>query len=131
MSKKGPPVHVEHVEDVASEDNRGRVRHQCRLGSFHRSHRCGCDTGILADIRDISATGIGLTVRRRFEPGSLLFVELVCSFDASTHLIPVTVIHASELDNGHWLLGCNFPRALSQTELADLVLDKPVGRIFT
>jgi hypothetical protein len=61
----------------------------------------------------------------------VLFVELVCSFDASTHLIPVTVIHASQGDSGHWRLGCNFPRTLSQTELADLVLDKPVGRIFT
>jgi len=128
MSKQGTPVHVEQVENAASQDSRGRVRHHCRLGSFHQTHSCGC--GILADIRDISATGIGLTVRRRFDPGSVLLVELVCSFDASTHLIPLTVVHATEADNGHWLLGCNFPRTLSQAELADLVLDKPVGRIF-
>jgi hypothetical protein len=130
MSEKETAMSWEQDTGAANEDNRGRVRHRCHIEAFYRAKRCGAEIGWLAEIRDISATGIGLALNRRFPPGSMLFVELTSTIDESAHLLPVTVVHATESDEGHWLLGCTFSRTLNDAELAELVLDAPRGRIF-
>src|SRR5438105_4081508 len=130
MSEPVRKTSAENVRHKSASEQRGRARHRCNFEAFYRSNRCGSAVGWLADVRDISATGIGLRVRRRFDPGSMLFVELINRQDESTHLLPVTVIHATETENSQWLLGCTFARTLTDTELAELVIDQPRGRIF-
>ena len=130
MSEKITPARSKQAKKEPQEDNRGRVRHRCKIETFCRSNGRGSGVGWLADVRDISATGIGLTLRRRFDPGAVLLVELTSTTDDSTRLLPVTVIHATEADDGRWVVGCSFPRTLSDAELAALVLNAPKGRVF-
>src|ERR1700687_2786392 len=103
----------EHEAQGLGEEHRGRVRHRAKTEAFYRSHHCGAPIGWLADVRDISATGISLTLKRRFHTGALLFIELTSSIDDSAHLLPVTVAHATETSEGQWLVGCTFSRTLT------------------
>src|SRR5437868_4109132 len=130
MSEPVRKTSAENVRHKSASEQRGRARHHCNFEAFYRSNRCGSAVGWLADVRDISATGIGLRLNRRFDPGSMLFIELISKQDESSHLLPVTVVHATQTDDSHWVLGCTFARTLTNAELAELVLDQPRGRIF-
>jgi hypothetical protein len=72
------------------------------------------DPAWLGKVRDISITGIGLSMSRRFEPGTALIVELR---PRALRRLEVHVIHATPDADGHWTIGCMFDRALSQQEL--------------
>jgi hypothetical protein len=65
-------------------------------------------------IQNLSRGGLGLLLERRFEPGTVLFVELPGS-DGRPLL--VRVAHAVRLPRGTWLLGCAFSSKLSEDEL--------------
>jgi serine/threonine protein kinase len=72
-----------------------------------------------AIVRDLSGSGIGLLLARRFEQGTVLSVELQKKKEASTRLVKVTRVSPEKL--GHWVLGCEFLEPLAQNELADLL----------
>src|SRR5438094_802028 len=65
------------------------------------------DTAWLGRVRDVSTAGIGLSMTRRFEPGTALIVELSERPKVLRHLL-VHVIHATPDANGRWILGCTF-----------------------
>jgi hypothetical protein len=71
----------------------------------------------LALVLDVSPCGIGLSMKRRFEPGTLLILELSAARDEVTRPLPVRVVHASREMKGRWVIGCAFVSALSQKEL--------------
>jgi hypothetical protein len=73
-----------------------------------------------AEIRDVSAGGIGLLVRRRFEPGTLLAVEPIRPAPEAPTLLLAQVAHATARPEGCWLLGCKLVRGLSQAEVRAL-----------
>lgn len=70
-----------------------------------------------AVIRDISVGGIGLTLRRRFEPGTALAIELPASNDGDVYPVFAKVVYARILDDASWTLGCKFVSELSESEL--------------
>jgi hypothetical protein len=74
-----------------------------------------------ATIRDISCGGIRLQVRRRFEPGSGLAIELPGSGDQPPYIVLARVVHATAQADGSWFLGCAFVSALSDEEVLALV----------
>ena len=61
-----------------------------------------------AIIRDISCGGIRLQVRRRFEPGSGLAIELPGSGDQPPYIVLARVVHVTAQGDGSWSLGCAF-----------------------
>jgi hypothetical protein len=65
-------------------------------------------------VRDLSRGGVGLILPRRFEPGTVLFVELPGS---EARPLLVRVAHTVRLPRGTWLLGCAFSSKLSEEEL--------------
>jgi PilZ domain len=71
------------------------------------------ETGWLGKVRDVSPGGIALLLSRRFEPGTVLIVEL----EQGSLRLPVRVVHATSETKGHWIIGCAFASALSQDEL--------------
>jgi serine/threonine protein kinase len=74
-----------------------------------------------ARLQDISAGGMGLVVPRRFEPGTTLTVEVPgVQEKALRPFFVVRVVRAQRLERRRWLLGCQFLRLLSQTEIANL-----------
>jgi hypothetical protein len=87
---------------------------------------CGCVGGERryrwrAQVQDISAGGMGLVLPRRFEPGTLLVVDLPGpGGTAPRPFFVVRVVHAQKQESRRWVLGCQFLRMLSQAEMADL-----------
>jgi hypothetical protein len=76
----------------------------------------------LAMVLDVSPCGIGLGMKRRFEPGTLLVVELSAAPNEITRPLPARVVHAAR-EKGYWVIGCAFASALSQEELQKLLAD--------
>jgi hypothetical protein len=75
-------------------------------------------------VRDISRGGVGLLLRHRFEPGTILTVELRGSGGPLMRAVTLRVVHATAVVDGAtpcWLHGCAFDRPLSQPELEALV----------
>jgi hypothetical protein len=70
---------------------------------------------------DISVGGIGLVLPRRFEPGTVLTVELLgADRRAPGRFFVVRVAHVQKDAPRRWLLGCQFLRRLTRAELSDL-----------
>jgi hypothetical protein len=89
-------------------------RGTCRyypVGGYALTHR--------ADIINVSPAGVGLMAAERIEPGTLLATELACPGGEILSLV-ASVISASPLDDGRWVLGCSFDRELEVDELRAL-----------
>src|SRR5438270_213160 len=65
-------------------------------------------------IRDVSQGGMGIVLERRFEPRTMLFIQLP---GTERRPLMVRVAHAKRLPEGAWLLGCAFPRQLADYEV--------------
>jgi hypothetical protein len=72
-------------------------------------------------IRDVSMVGVGLLVRRRVEPGTLLAVTLENPARAFSKTVLVRVTHSTPLAGG-FLVGGSFLAPLSYQEMTALVL---------
>jgi PilZ domain len=72
-----------------------------------------------ATIRNISIGGIRLVIKRRFEPGTCLAVELPGNDDAYRVLAKVVYTQAAEA--GSWAHGCRFISELSEGEVERLL----------
>jgi hypothetical protein len=70
-----------------------------------------------ARVRDISRGGVALILRRRFEPGAVLTMELEDPAGAVSRSVFARVIHVRPDEAGTWMLGCAFTGELSDDEL--------------
>jgi hypothetical protein len=75
-------------------------------GSFINSVKDEGDTAWIATIREVSRTGIALSVSKHFEPGAMLIVEH--SAKTGVFRVPVRVVHATPEKKGRWVIGCVF-----------------------
>jgi PilZ domain len=74
----------------------------------------------LGKVRDLSPTGIGLSMSQRFAPGAQLIAELSVK-SAATLLLAVRVVHATQDKNGLWIIGCEFMFPLTEDERRTLL----------
>jgi hypothetical protein len=83
-------------------------------------------------IRDISSVGIGLVLKRRFEPGSGLAIEVPAQGDRAEETLLARVRHATRLPDGRWLHGCSLVSELSDDEMQRLLghsgAQEPAGK---
>jgi hypothetical protein len=79
------------------------------------------DSRWAAVISDISPGGISLIVRRRFEPGSGLAIELPGGDGEEPYTVLAKVIHVKALPGSSWALGCQFVSELSEDEVQRLL----------
>lgn len=78
------------------------------------------NTAWLGKVQDVSPGGIALILRRRFEPGASLSIELTTQGDWPRRLV-ARVVHATQEMDGRWIVGCAFARPLSEQELQTLL----------
>jgi len=102
-------------------------RQACELNGFCQPASAGGfqETRWAATIRDISQGGVRLLLRRRYEPGAGLAIELPVGEDKSGCTFFAKVVHVKPLHDGFWSLGCQFVSPLSDEEIERLV--GPVG----
>jgi hypothetical protein len=74
-----------------------------------------------ATIRDISLGGAKLNLRRRFEPGTGLAIELPGAGGGEPYTVLARVIHVRAQSDGSWLLGCQFISQLGEDEMQRLL----------
>ena len=78
-------------------------------------------------IENISRGGVRLLMHRRFEPGSLLKIDVPLPLDPPTAYLMTRVIYATLQPNGSWALGCAFTEELDEDQLS-IMLKAPGNR---
>lgn len=71
-----------------------------------------------ARVRNVSRTGIGLSVDRSFGPGTALIVEL--PVEEGVKHARCKVVHSTRQMGGTYLLGCAFDQQISDAEVRAL-----------
>src|SRR5262249_5934858 len=64
-----------------------------------------------------SATGVGLRMERRFEPGTILAFQLDRQEEDFSRTVLARVVHSTPQPAGKWLVGCIIASELSDEEL--------------
>jgi hypothetical protein len=72
-----------------------------------------------ATVRDLSTTGIGLTLCFPFRPGSFLAVDLLGPLGGNRTLL-TRVIHTRDQADGTWHVGCEFVKPLADQDVAGM-----------
>jgi hypothetical protein len=111
------------LKSVARIECRVRPRHSCDVEASCQPVAALNDDDLQwhGTIRDLSAGGVGLVLKRRFEVGSGLAIELPAHGDRPEETLLARVRHATRLADGRWLLGCAFIRELNDDEVATLL----------
>jgi hypothetical protein len=93
------------------------VRYPCNQAAFSRSLFPEEYIFWTARARDISRGGLSLDLSQRFEPGTVLAVEVLSTNQTSARALHVRVIHLREQEGGSWRVGCEFLDILSDDDL--------------
>ncbi len=92
------------------------------LEAFCRSVAAVKDDPWPARVRDLSSGSIGLLLTRRFEPGTLLVIELEKKTHSLTHTLVARVVHATAQNGGGWMVGCTLANRIAEDDLQALLL---------
>jgi hypothetical protein len=84
------------------------ARYPCSLRTSCRVALGPAGDAWAAQVRDLSAGGVALALRRRFEPGTLLAFALRAPDGACAADLLARVVRAAAQPDGGWLLGCAF-----------------------
>ena len=105
---------------VAEMERRASVRHAVNMEALSRPLD-GQDTiwwG--ATVRDISGSGVGLTLCYPFRAGTYLAIDLQASGGSAKTLL-TRVVHAVDQSDGTWHIGCEFVKPLTDSDV-DLLI---------
>jgi hypothetical protein len=70
-------------------------------------------------VRDISETGLGVAVGRRYEPGTMIGLRI--GEEDSQLTVLARVAQVIPMPNGEWLLGCRFLSEVDPDEIQSLL----------
>ncbi len=123
MSESFPPDAIEEgwgCSPTLQVERRASVRHTCdSKASLNCTERAG-EVRWPARLRSLSADGLYLLVSRRFEPGSLLSVDLQSRNGQSSCTLYVRVVRVAREPSGDWAIGCWLVTKLSASEAETL-----------
>jgi hypothetical protein len=74
-----------------------------------------------AAVRDVSTGGVGLSLARRFEPGTTFSLELDAIAGLPARGFQVRVKRVQPEPLGHWFHGCEFVTPLTDDDLKHLL----------
>jgi hypothetical protein len=109
---------------ASDDDKRIWVRYDCVRCPVKANYRKVGDSASESQpvqVLDISAAGIGLSVRSPLDAGSLLTLDLLDKSGRNALTILACVVHTTSRVGGEYAVGCNFIRELSEEELQSLV----------
>jgi hypothetical protein len=116
----GKPVSLTMTpsSEISEDERRVWLRYAASLNV-----RCGevsddQDSGVLAVICNISRGGIQLISPRRFEPGTLISVELPAARREDGLAVLACVVRARPHGDSEWTMGCRFSSELDAQQLA-------------
>jgi len=122
MSKKANATDAPPSKRLAKSERRDWVRHAtairsvyCRLFGDDEHHR------FTAELKNISAQGLGLVCKFSFNAGALLELKPIASSDQSLPQLLVRVKSSTPQSSGDWLVGCTFVRELDDAVMQAFV----------
>jgi hypothetical protein len=72
-------------------------------------------------IQDISREGVRLKIKRQFEPGTVLRLEVSINPEQTPMLLLAKVIHVMPNPDGSYALGCSLASPLSEEDLSRMI----------
>ena len=72
-----------------------------------------------AEVRDLSATGVTLFLRKKVPAGAVISIDLPDEGGDTARVLDATVVAVTAEDK-NWLLACTFSRTLSEAEMKAL-----------
>ncbi|MFO0968202.1 MAG: PilZ domain-containing protein [Gemmataceae bacterium] len=99
-----------------AEERRSTERHGSNLEALTRPLDAQDALWWGATVRDISASGIGLTICYPFRVGAYLAVDLQSQQTAGRTLL-TRVVHVQDRSDGAWQVGCEFVKKLTDSDL--------------
>jgi hypothetical protein len=113
-------VPAEIVTVASRREFRAAIRHPCKPNFLIRLLVRPSYHNLRAFDNDLSRTGVGLFIDRNLDIGTTLVLQLLKEEHHS--LIRVAqVVHATEMGDGWWLIGCRFAAPLPEKELHALL----------
>jgi PilZ domain-containing protein len=110
----------------ASRERRDEKRAICQLeGQCRPMDSLQLSAAWPVSIRDMSRSGFQLLLSRRFEPGTLLVVDVHDAEGQATRMLLARVVRVSSLAKGRWVLGCTFTVPLTPEDLDSLLKPSP------
>lgn len=103
-------------------ESKAPARRPTGIEAFCRSVAAVKDDPWPARVRDLSSGSIGLLLTRRFEPGTLLVIELEKKTASLTHTLVGRVVHATAQTNGGWMIGCTLANKIAEDDLQALLV---------
>jgi hypothetical protein len=121
MSDQTKPFEVDAPSAAPELERRRATRYPCSLQPAWRVLGSRAGDSWMAVVRDISTTGISMVIKYQIKPGTVLVIRLQSTNRRLSRPLPVRVMHATAQTGGHWLIGCDFVRRLSDNDLEDLL----------
>ena len=119
----GPnPTTFDYLLKLASRERRDGKREACQLeGQCRPMDSLQLSAAWPVTIRDIGAGGCQLLLSRRFEPGTLLVVDVHDGQGQPARMMLARVVRVASLARGRWILGCAFSVPLTPDDLDSLL----------
>ncbi len=119
-----PELHTSERESTPRRpalERRAWVRYSCDLDASCIPANEDPDILWPARVINIACGGVGLVLSRRFEPGTLLQVELQIPKRGFSRPLLMQVTHIAGHEFGGWLIGCSFTNPISDEELQQML----------
>jgi hypothetical protein len=111
----------EGIPQVSAHERRSFPRHRYpRKAICQPQGETKDDVWLMGSCQDISLSGLGFRLHRRFDPGTVLTVDLERPTRNSWASFPACVMRCSLQPDGDWILGCAFDPALRE-EVKELI----------
>jgi serine/threonine protein kinase len=104
-------------------ERRGAIRYPCRFDNVYLTAVGKGQSSWNAEVRNISMSGLGLVLARRFERGTILALDWQHAMEEVRGSMMARVIRAQAQGSEGWLLGCQLAQSLEDDELR--VLTRP------
>ncbi|AMV29122.1 Serine/threonine-protein kinase PrkC [Gemmata sp. SH-PL17] len=118
---------LQYKKTAGPSDRRGCIRHALDMGTCGVIDTSATGTGNPESeemwplvVRDVSTSGLGVLLARRFELGTELTIEFLTG-ESEVARLEVRVVRIEPEKAGHWIHGCVFKTNLSDDELEDLI----------
>jgi hypothetical protein len=97
------------------------VRYPCDLDTAFQPLMSRTESQWPGRIHNISRGGMALTLRRRFEPGTLLSIHIQVGDESTPVVLVARVARVSPRHDQTWLVGCQFTSPLADEDLQALL----------
>ena len=109
-----------HQDSILPIERRASPRRPCLREVSCQAVRTGKEESVPALLEDVSNGGLGLVVRRCYEPGRVLAVSWQHPLHGPKRTLLAQVVHCRNEGGGNWVVGCALASALTEEEVTAL-----------